>query len=238
MTIVDSIVILVLLCGAVLGFKKGAIKSLVALIGTIAIVVISYYLKDTIANLFMSNMPFVNFAGSWEGLVTLNILLYESIAYLIVFVVLYSVLAIFLKVSGIIEKILSATIILGIPSKIIGAVLGFLEAVVFCFIVLFVLLQINTTNPYVSDSSLATSIIDKTPIISTMVKDTYTAIENIGKLDEKYKDSTNKDAYNCEILGIMLDYKVITPELADKLITNKKLDFTGAKSVVDKHKGE
>jgi len=36
--------------------------------------------------------------------------------------------------------LLNATIILGIPSKIIGAVLGFVEAVVFSFIVLFVLM--------------------------------------------------------------------------------------------------
>ena len=39
---VDAILLLFLLCGAVLGFKKGAIKSLVALIGTIFLVVISY----------------------------------------------------------------------------------------------------------------------------------------------------------------------------------------------------
>ena len=45
MTILDSIIILFLLCGAVLGFKKGAIKSLVALIGTILLVVISFISK-------------------------------------------------------------------------------------------------------------------------------------------------------------------------------------------------
>ena len=40
MTIVDAIVILFLLLGAVLGFKKGAIRSLVGLVGTIDEVVI------------------------------------------------------------------------------------------------------------------------------------------------------------------------------------------------------
>ncbi|MDE5539903.1 MAG: CvpA family protein, partial [Bacilli bacterium] len=236
MTIMDSIIILFLLAGAVLGFKKGAIKSLVALVGTIALVVIAYYLKNPVADIMFNFVPFVNFAGKWAGLVTLNILLYESLAYILVFVVLSSILSIFIKVSGIIEKILNATIILGIPSKIIGAVLGFLEAVVFGFIVLFALVQFNATNELVMESSMAKSILSKTPIINIMVNDTYKAIQDIGALQDKYKDVTNKDDYNAEILDIMLNYEVVTPEVTEKLIENKKLDFNGAKETLNKYK--
>ena len=238
MTILDSIIILFLLCGAVLGFKKGAIKSLVALIGTIAMVVIAYYLKNPVADAMFNFAPFVNFGGEWEGLVTLNILLYESIAYILVFIVLSSILSILLKVSGIIEKILSATIILGIPSKIIGAVLGFLEAVVFGFIVSFVLLQFNVTHDLVSESSLANSIINKTPLISTMVNDTYKAIKDISSLKDKYKDNNSKDAYNSEILSIMLKYEVVTPDVTQKLIDNNKLEFSGAQTILNNYKKE
>lgn len=236
MTIIDSVLILCLLCGAVLGFKKGAIKSLVALIGTLALVVISYYLKNPIAEVLFHYCPFFSFAGQWEGLVTLNLLLYESIAYLLVFVVLSSVVSLAVKASGILEKILNATIILGIPSKIIGAVLGFLEALVFSFIVLFVLLQFNVTSPMVSESSLANSILDKTPIIGMMVNDTYKAIQDINKLQDKYKDATNKDAYNGEILTIMLRYEVVTPEVTQKLIDEKKLNFAGAQIILNSFK--
>ena len=147
MTILDAIIILFLLSGAVLGFKKGAIKSLVTLLGTIIVVVVAYYLKNPVANIIFDYVPFLNFAGSWEGLSTLNILLYEAIAYVIVFVVLWTVLSLIIKLSGIIEKILNATIILGIPSKIIGAVLGFVEALVFGFLILFVLLQNLVLKP-------------------------------------------------------------------------------------------
>lgn len=238
LTIVDSILILFLLLGAVLGFKKGAIKSLVVLIGTLALVVISYYLKNPVAEILFKFCPFLNFAGKWEGLVTLNILLYESIAYILVFVVLSSVLTLLTKVSGIIEKILNATIILGIPSKIIGAVLGFIEALVFSFIVLFVLLQVNTTSAWVSDSSMARSILDKTPLVGYMVKDTYKAIMDINKLQDKYKDDSNKDLYNGEILNIMLNYEVITPEATQYLIDEKKLDFAGAQNVLNSFKEE
>lgn len=233
---VDSILILFLLLGAVLGFKKGAIKSLVALIGTIVVVVVAYYLKNPIAELLFDYCPFLKFGGAWTGLVTLNILLYEAIAYLLVFVLLSSILSLLIKVSGILETILKMTIILGIPSKIIGAVLGFLEALVFSFIVLFILLQFNATSKMVSDSTLARSIIDKTPIIGHMVNDTYKAIQDINKLQDKYKNDNNKDAYNAEILTIMLKYEVVTPEVTQKLINNKKLDFAGAQSVLNSYK--
>ena len=66
-----------------------------------------------------------------------------------------------------------------------GAVLGFLEALVFSFIILFVLLQFNATSKMISESSMATSIIDKTPIIGHMVNDTYKAIQDINKLQNK-----------------------------------------------------
>ncbi len=236
LTMVDSILILFLLLGAVLGFKKGAIKSLVALIGTIVVVVVAYYLKNPIAELLLDYCPFLKFGGAWTGLVTLNILLYEAIAYLLVFVLLSSILSLLIKVSGILETILKMTIILGIPSKIIGAVLGFLEALVFSFIVLFVLLQINATSKMVSDSTLARSIIDKTPIIGHMVNDTYKAIQDINKLQDKYKNDSNKDAYNAEILTIMLKYEVVTPEVTQKLINSEKLDFAGAQSVLNSYK--
>ena len=238
MTIVDAIVILFLILGAVLGFKKGAIRSLVGLVGTIAVVVIAYYLKNPVADLLYNYVPFFDFSGDWQGLVTLNILLYESIAYILVFVILYTILSVILKLTGVIEKFLSMTIILGIPSKIIGAVLGFLEAVVFSFIILFVLLQFNVTHPWIKDSTVAMSILDKTPVIGTMVNDTYHAIVEISDLQEEYKDSADKDAYNREILTIMLRYHVISKEAVQSLIDSDKLNFNGAQTILNTFKEE
>ena len=233
MTILDAVVILFLLLGAVLGFKKGAIRSLVGLVGTIAVVVIAYYLKNPVADLLYNFVPFFDFSGNWQGLVTLNILLYESIAYVLVFVILYGLLSLILRLTGIIEKFLTMTIILGIPSKIIGAVLGFLEAVVFSFIILFVLLQFNGSHTFIKESTVAMSILDKTPLIGAMVNDTYDAIVEISDLQDKYKDSASKDEYNAEILGIMLRYHVVTPDTTRKLIDNGKLDFAGAEAVLN-----
>lgn len=236
MSIVDSVLILFLLAGAVLGFKKGAIKSLVALIGLILVVVVSYYIKNPVASFIFKYVPFFQFSGSWQGLVTLNILVYEAISYLVVFLLLSSILALAIKISGILEKILNATIILGIPSKILGLILGFLEAFVLSFVILFVLLQVNSTHEYISNSKFAILILDKTPVMGTMVNETYQAIEDINALQEKYKNASNKDAYNTEILNILLHYEVVTVEDAQELIDEKKLDFSGAQSIVNTYK--
>lgn len=236
MSIVDSVLILFLLAGAVLGFKKGAIKSLVALIGLILVVVVSYYIKNPVASFIFKYVPFFQFSGSWQGLVTLNILVYEAISYLVVFLLLSSILALAIKISGILEKIFNATIILGIPSKILGLILGFLEAFVLSFVILFVLLQVNSTHEYISNSKFAILILDKTPVMGTMVNETYQAIEDINALQEKYKNASNKDAYNTEILNILLHYEVVTVEDAQELIDEKKLDFSGAQSIVNTYK--
>ena len=79
-------------------------------------------------------------------------------------------------------------------------------------------------------------LLDKTPFIGPMVKDTYKAIEDITKLEDKYKNSDNKDMYNCEILNIMLDYEVITPEMAEELVNEGKLPFKGAMSIINSYK--
>ena len=246
MTIVDIIIILFILIGAVAGFKKGAIKSLVALVGTIVIIVLSYLLKNPVATLLLKYVPFMelhgdrnfkdNFSGAWNGLVTLNILLYEGIAYVIVFAVLAGILGSLVNLSALVEKLLDATIILGIPSKIIGAVLGFVESIAFAFIVLFVLLQVNETHEAIAKSSLANSILEKTPVLKSLVENTYNAIVDISELKDKYQNDPTRDAYNAEILNIMLDYEVIMPDLAEDLVKSGKVSFVGAEAVIEKFK--
>ena len=88
-------------------------------------------------------------------------------------------------------------------------------------------------SAFIKESTVAMSILDKTPLIGAMVSDTYDAIVEISDLQEKYQDSASKDEYNAEILGIMLRYNVVTPDTARKLIDNGKLDFAGAETVLN-----
>ena len=91
------------------GFRRGLIKEVILLGGLVISVVISFMLRVPISTFFYKTLPFFSFGGLFKGVTIINILLYEVIAFLIVFSISYLVLRILLKISGIIEKILKAT---------------------------------------------------------------------------------------------------------------------------------
>ena len=127
LNIVDAIIILIILLGGVIGFKEGIIKKLTSVIGLILVVILSFTLKNYLSVIFYENLPFFDLWGAFKGIQVLNIIFYEMLAFLIIASVLTLVYRLFLGVSGLIEKILKATVILSIPSKILGFFAGLLE---------------------------------------------------------------------------------------------------------------
>ena len=77
MSILDVIIILIILMFGAVGYKKGVIKEGVSLIGTILVFIISYMFKGVIGNELCKFLPFFNFSGKLEGLVSLNIIIYQ-----------------------------------------------------------------------------------------------------------------------------------------------------------------
>ena len=236
LTILDAIIILTLLAGAVLGFKKGVIKSAVTLIGTIAAVIIAYMLKNPISSYMYNIFPFFNFSGALEGVTVLNIVIYEVLAFLIAFSVVGIILRIIIKISGIIESILKATIILGIPSKLLGLVFGFFEACILVFVVLFVFAQFSFSASLIRESKWATTIVSKIPFVSNIASNSFNSVTEIIDLQEKYKNNSDKNAYNLEALDILLKHEVVTINSATKLIETGKLKINGAEVVLQKYK--
>ena len=223
MTVVDIIALIMIILGALFGFKKGAIKGLVKLIGLVSIVIISYELKDMIGNLLIKHMPFINFGGKVADLYTLNLLVYQAIAFIIIFVVLYSLLNILIDISGIIELILKITVIFEIPSKIIGAVLGAVEAIFFVFIVGVSLLQFSQTSKYVMESKLVKPIVEKTPIVNMIFRTGIGAAENIYEEIDNYQDTKDSKETNLAIIRILIKYDIVKAELIQECIDNGKL---------------
>jgi len=235
-TVLDAIIILFIGLGAVLGFKKGVIKSAVTLIGTIIALIVAYALKNPISAIFYNVFPFFNFTGSeLEGVTVLNIVIYEVLAFLVAFSLLSIVLKLVIKVSGLIEGILKATIVLGIPSKLLGLVFGAIEAVIFLFVILFVFAQFNFSAMAIRDSQWATGVLNKTPFISGIVEDSFSAVTEIIDLQDKYTKG-NKDAYNLEALDILLKHEVITVDSASSLIDNGKLTINNVDDVLNKYR--
>ena len=221
MKIVDAVIILFIFLGAVMGFKKGFIKTLVSFIGVFLTIVLSLYLKTPIVNFLYAYFPFFKFGG----FSILNIFLYESIAFILIYILLSCILGIILNITGIIEKLLNATIILGLVSKLLGAIAGVLEMLLFIFIACFVFSRFSFSSPYINESKFAKVILSKTPIIGRIAAPTYKSVSDIYELQKKYSKTGDKAAYNYDSLKILVENGVISADQAEEFVKDGKIDI-------------
>ena len=225
MNFVDIFILVCLGLGAFFGFRKGVIKSLVQLIGTVSIALIAYILKDYLANFLMEKLPFFNFGGIFNGLSAMNILIYELLSFIVIYIVLYCILNIIISISGLIEKLLKLTIVLAIPSKILGAILGAIEGLAFAFIIIFVLFQTAPTTNYVKDSATGIILLERLPFMSQVMAKTTLAMEDINNLIADFGENEDKKDLNVKILSTMIHYNIISKEEVEKLGDAKKVDL-------------
>ena len=226
MNIVDICAIIIIILGGIIGFKRGAVKSLVQLVGLIAIVIVAYQFKGMLANVFIKHLPFFNFGGVLNGLYAINILIYEGISFLIIFILLYCILNILINLSGVIDLLLKVTVIFEIPSKILGLTLGLIESIVFVFIASFVLLQFGQTQQYIMESKVAVRIVNRTPIVTDVFAKAIVASESVYKTVVNYKDSEDKVSANLEIVRTLVRYGIVDSKDVQVAIDNGKLHMT------------
>lgn len=224
---VDILLIIFIVLGTFAGTRRGLIKTAVGFIGLVAIVILSYSLKTPLANFLIDNFPFFNFSGAIEGLTSLNILIYNVISFVVIFILLYCVLNIVLALTGFIDTLLKFTVIWIIPSKIGGAILGFLESWVFLFLVVFVLEQFNITNSLIKDSSVANIILNNTPIIGNYLSGASNAAYEIYEGVEEYTSDETKTTtdLNLYILQIQINNGIISKQKAQELLDIGKINL-------------
>ena len=240
MTAIDIVIILLLIMFGVVGWKQGIIKEAVQLIGMIIILVIAFMFKGELGNIFCKWLPFFNFNGSpLEGMTTLNILLYQVLGFVIIFTVLYAIYTIILKLSGVFQKILDWTIILLIPSKIGGLIIGLLEGYILLFVLLLIItgLPANYTSNF-TNSNLVQTIVYKTPILSSASKDVTNSMKDIYVLvDEVAQKKITTNEANLKTVDIMLKYDLVTPKTVEQLVILDKLKgIKGIDAVIAKYK--
>ena len=223
--LIDAIIILIILLGGIIGFKEGAIKKATSTIGLVLIVIISFILKNKISVYFYENLPFIKLWGVFKGIQVLNVIFYEMLAFLVIASVLTIVYRVLLGLTGLIEKFLKATVILSIPSKIIGFFIGLVEYYIWVYIVLFILTLpvINLREIYTSN--MATHILEKTPVLSQYTRKTLEIYDNIYNIVENRKEQTDEQI-NEEALDAMIKYDIVTVESAEKLIKQNKVNVT------------
>ena len=237
MKIVDIVILIIILLGAVIGFKRGFTRSLVSALGFIVIAILAYFLKNPLSILLYENLPFFKFGGILKGVTVLNIALYELLAFVMVLAILGVALKILMVATSLFEKILKMTIILGIPSKIMGAVVGALEAFVIVFISLYALSLPIFNISIVNDSNWKDTILNKTPILSAFSKDTMQVIDEFASIKEKYKDNNkNAEEFNKEVLDLFLKYDVVKVSSIDKLVEKEKLQINNIEEILMKYR--
>lgn len=231
MNVADIIIVIALVLGAIGGFKAGVIKKTADFVGIFLVIILSFYLKNYLSVIMYENLPFINFRGFIKGIEAINILFYEVLAFIIVFSLLMLILKIVLMLTGLIEKILKATVILSIPSKILGIVVGAIEMYVYVFLVLVVITLPIINVPYVRDSKVSSFILNNTPILSSVSEEMVDTYNDIYKV-VKDKDSKSNEELNDEVIKLLLDKKVITKESLNKLIDRNKIHLND-KSILD-----
>ena len=200
MNVLDIGIILILIMGFIIGFKTGVMRELVSFIGIIIVFIISFELKGLIGNILCKYLPFFKFSGGIAGLPIINILIYQTIAFLLIFSILLGVYAIALKLSKFLQKIINMTIVLWLPSKILGGILGFIEYYIYAFIILLILcLPIFKID--INKSKVATYILKDTPVISNKLNGSL-----ITDLKEIFNNTNIKESDYKEILE---KYKII-----------------------------
>lgn len=236
MNLVDIAIIVVLILGAVVGYKRGFTTQLLSLCGFVVIVVAAFLFKNPVSMYLYEHLPFFNFPGILSGISVINLLLYEAIAFFIVFIGLYLVFKVILMVSHIFEKFLSMTILLGLPSKILGAILGILENYLVAFIILYIIsLPIFNIN-IIKDSRLRMTILEKTPVLNLYANSTVKVGSEFWVLAEKYKSGTDSEQFNLETLNILLKYKVTSVDSVDRLVEKNKIQINNIESVLKKYR--
>lgn len=225
LNIFDVGIILLLIMFLIVGFKNGVIREAFALIGIIAVFILSFVFKGLLGNLMCIILPFFKLSGVIEGFSVINILIYQIIAFMLVFAILLTIYEIFLKISKFIQKLVNLTIILILPSKLLGAVVSLIKGVIVLFAVFIVLMIPLKNSELFTGSNMVNQILYKTPILSQSSNNFINTVEEIYNLAEKVsnkKISTN--AANLELLDMMLKHKIVNKSTVESLVKLHKLD--------------
>lgn len=235
MNIIDILILVLILYGVYKGFKYGGFSAAISLFGSLLVFVLAYFLKNPISTLLYENLPFFSFGGVFSGISSVNILIYEGIAYAFCIFVLSFLLKVILKVTGIVDKFINLTFILTIPSKILGLLFGGLQYYIYAFILVFVIAQLPFTAKYYNDSEIGPWITKNTPILSNITNDLYYSVTEIYDVCAN-RGSKDREEADKAALEILLKYEVITPESAQKIQNKGKFDIKDIDDVIDNFK--
>lgn len=225
LNLLDAIIILVLAFGFLSGFRRGAIKQGVLTVGLILVVILSFIFKNSLSMILYKHFPFYA-VGILKNYSVLNILLYELISFFILLSIFSLIFAVILKISGVVERLVRLTILLALPSKIIGGILGIIESYIFIFIVLLIInmpIFSISSEEFVNESKLKDKILNNTLLISKLSGGLLNSVNTVNDLLDD-KDKLGTEEFNCKSLNVFVKNKIISNDSINYLKDNNKID--------------
>jgi len=236
MNIIDMVIIIMIVLAGAVGLKRGLFRGAVMSIGWFLLFIISFIFKNPVAEVLSMYLPFFNFWGAFKGVTVLNIILYQFIAFLIIYSLLMIIYVIAVKLTGVLESFLNATIILGIPSKILGFALGIIQGFILMFVIVFIITMPIFNIPYIRDTAFYNYVLKYTPLLSNVIKDTNGAIQDINNLKDEFKNNSNKEELNRQCLIVMFKHGIVRAEYIEKLVENGKIKMKGVEIIINEYR--
>ena len=146
-------------------------------------------------------------------------------------------LKVIIVITGLVEVLIKMSVFVNLPSKILGALVGFLEAWIITFGILVIVMVPFQREDEFKESTFANHILYKTPVMSDATSSFIKSVEEVYNLSSKISmEELEINDANVQSIDIMLKYDIIDKDTIKKLIKLNKLEnIKGVDKVLDKH---
>lgn len=170
----DIILFILLIGGILAGFKRGLIVQLIHMVGFVIALIVAYSYYRPLAEKFVLWIPYPAVGEDSRFTIAIDQLnLSETFYQMFAFALIFFVVWFGLQLLASMVDFLRYLPVLGFLSKILGAVLGFVEAYILLFFLLYLLALVPMAmiQDLLDNSGIAQSMLEHTPYFSEKVKE-------------------------------------------------------------------
>ena len=223
--VVSIFVILIIISDIIDGYKKGFLESGVKFLKTLVAMLIAYFCKAPLSKYMYLNLPFFQLEGIFKGVSSLNVIIYEIIAFFVIFALVLLIINIVSAILKLDEKVLRLVSIIGVPNKIMGAVINGLKSIVLLYFGLSLFFVGANFMKWDVGESLGTYIVEM-PLLKNTFGNILDSCNEITDLAVEYENIQDKEELNNKSIDILLEYDIISEENLELLIESGKIDYS------------
>lgn len=220
--IVNFIIVFYIGMEVIIGYKNGFFEKKIEFLIYFLIFIVSYLLREPLTLFLCNHLPFFRFDGLFRGVSSLNILVYDTISFLLIFTILSIIACVILRITNLTDKIVSLIHFFGLPNKILGALVGLIKSLIFLYFFVFLLFCFGNLLDYNMKDSFANKII-KTPILDNVFGNSVYSWIEITDNALDFEDTSDKNELDKNVCVILLKYNIISNDDLQLLVDNDKI---------------